>query len=53
MRVLHLIVAAAVIVSAAAPAAAQTGRATGTVTDANGDPIQGAIVRASNPHVMI
>ena len=49
MRVLHLIVAAAVTVSAAAPAAAQTGRATGMVTDINGEPIQGAVVRASNP----
>jgi tetratricopeptide (TPR) repeat protein len=33
----------------AAPAAAQTGRATGTVRDQNGKPIRGAIVHADNP----
>ena len=48
MRVLHLIVAAAVV-AGTSPAAAQTGRATGTVTDVNGDPIKGAVVRATNP----
>ena len=34
----------------AAPAAAQTGRASGTVRDQNGKPIRSAIVRADNPN---
>ena len=33
----------------AAPAAAQTARATGTVRDTDGKPIKGATIRASNP----
>ncbi|MGE0444863.1 MAG: carboxypeptidase regulatory-like domain-containing protein [Vicinamibacterales bacterium] len=49
MRVQHLIVAAALVGCAALPAAAQTGRATGTVIDVNGDAIKGAVVRATNP----
>jgi tetratricopeptide (TPR) repeat protein len=37
------------VLSLAAPAAAQTGRATGIVRDQNGKPIRSAIVRADNP----
>jgi len=37
------------ILSLAAPAAAQTGRATGTVRDQAGKPIRSAIIRADNP----
>jgi tetratricopeptide (TPR) repeat protein len=37
------------ILSLAAPAAAQTGRATGTVRDQGGKPIRSAIIRADNP----
>jgi hypothetical protein len=48
MRRLHLAVAALAIVAVAAPAAAQNARATGTVRDAGGKPIRGAIVRAVN-----
>jgi hypothetical protein len=36
-------------VSLAAPAAAQTGRASGTVRDQGGKPIRAAVVRADNP----
>jgi hypothetical protein len=49
MRAIHLIVAAFMIAVVAAPAAAQTGRATGLVVDVDGRPIKGAIVRATNP----
>jgi hypothetical protein len=37
------------IVSLAAPAAAQSGRASGTVRDQSGKPIRAAVVRADNP----
>lgn len=36
-------------VSLAAPVAAQTGRATGSVRDQNGKPIRAAVIRADNP----
>jgi hypothetical protein len=49
MRLLHLIVGAVVVAGLAMPAAAQTGRATGSVVDVDGDPIKGAVVRATNP----
>ena len=49
MRRLHLVLAAAVMVSLAVPAAAQTGRIQGVVRDADGEPIKGAIVRAIHP----
>jgi tetratricopeptide (TPR) repeat protein len=37
------------VVSLAVPAAAQTGRATGTVRDQAGKPIRSAVIRADNP----
>src|SRR5688572_29871169 len=49
MRRLQLVVAAALIVSAAAPAFAQTGRIQGVVRNIDGEPIMGAIVRAIHP----
>ena len=48
MRRLHLIMAALMLACLAAPAAAQQGRATGSVVDASGRPIKGATIRASN-----
>ena len=38
-----------VALTAAAPAAAQTGRASGTVRDTNGDAVKGATIRAIKP----
>lgn len=49
MRRLQLVVAAALTVLVAAPAAAQSGRIQGVVRDLNGEPIQGAIIRAIHP----
>jgi hypothetical protein len=52
MRRLDLVVAAIVtlaVAAPAAPAAAQAGRIRGVVQDTNGDPIQGALVRATHP----
>ena len=46
---LHLVLATAVMVAAAIPAAAQTGRIQGVVRDVNGEPIKGAIVKAIHP----
>ncbi|HTM03040.1 MAG TPA: carboxypeptidase regulatory-like domain-containing protein [Vicinamibacterales bacterium] len=43
------VVVALTLIGLAAPAAAQTGRATGTVRDQNGKPIRSAIIRAENP----
>lgn len=48
MRRLHLIMAALMLACLAAPAAAQQGRATGSIVDASGRPIKGATIRASN-----
>jgi tetratricopeptide (TPR) repeat protein len=48
-RLRSVAVAAFAVLSFAAPAAAQTGRATGIVRDQGGKPIRGAIVRADNP----
>lgn len=46
---LHLIAAALMTAAMAAPAAAQTGRVQGVVRDVNGQPIKGAIVKATHP----
>lgn len=51
MRRLSLL-AAAVLVASAAPAAAQNGRVQGVVRDLNGDPIKGAIVKATHPEAV-
>jgi hypothetical protein len=50
---LALAAAALVVVGSALPALAQTGRATGTVRDAQGKGIRGATVRAENPDASI
>jgi hypothetical protein len=51
MRRLSLL-AAAVFVACAVPAAAQSGRVQGLVRDLNGDPIKGAVVKATHPEAM-
>src|SRR4051812_48272516 len=48
-RLRSVAITAFAVLSFAAPAAAQTGRATGIVRDQAGKPIRGAIVRADNP----
>src|SRR4051812_11383751 len=48
-RLRSVAIIALAVLSFAAPAAAQTGRATGIVRDQAGKPIRGAIVRADNP----
>jgi len=49
MPLLSLIAASVMIVVLAAPAAAQSGRIQGVVRDLNGEPIKGAIVKATHP----
>jgi hypothetical protein len=51
MRRLSLL-AAFVLMAFAAPAAAQAGRVQGIVRDLNGEPIKGAIVKATHPEAM-
>lgn len=51
MRRLSLL-AAAVLVAFAAPVAAQNGRVQGVVKDLNGEPIKGAIVKATHPEAV-
>ncbi len=51
MRRLQFIVFAAVTLALASSASAQTGRVTGTIKDADGKSIKGAIVRATNDAV--
>jgi hypothetical protein len=52
MRRLHLVVAAVVTVFIASDAAAQAGRVRGVVQDTNGDPIKGAVVKATHPDAL-
>ncbi|MBI4263584.1 MAG: carboxypeptidase regulatory-like domain-containing protein [Acidobacteria bacterium] len=53
MRRLQLVAAVATVtMGLAAQAAAQTGRVQGIVRDLNGEPIRGAIVRATHPEAM-
>jgi hypothetical protein len=49
MRHLPLIATAVIVAAIAAPAAAQSGRVQGVVRDLNGEPIKGAIVKATHP----
>jgi hypothetical protein len=49
MRPLTAFAAAAMLVVLATPAAAQIGRLQGTVRDVGGEPIKGAVVRATHP----
>lgn len=52
MRRRHLLAAVLMTAAFAAPAAAQTGRVQGVVRDVNGQPIKGAIVKASHTEAM-
>lgn len=49
MRCFRVIAAASLAVGLSVPAAAQTGRATGSVTDTSGKAIKGATIQANNP----
>jgi hypothetical protein len=49
MRVVHLTLAVVLVAAFAAPAAAQQGRVQGVVRDTNGEPIRGAVVKATHP----
>lgn len=49
MRHFPLIAAVVIVAAMATPAAAQSGRVQGVVRDLNGDPIKGAIVKATHP----
>lgn len=48
-RLQSVATAAVAVLCIAAPAGAQTGRASGTVRDQNGKPVRSAIIRAENP----
>jgi hypothetical protein len=49
MRFVQPLVAAALLLALAVPAAAQIGRVQGVVRDVNGGPVKGAVVRATHP----
>jgi hypothetical protein len=52
VRLLHLTLVVALVSVFAAPAAAQQGRVQGLVRDVNGEPIRGAVIRATHPEAI-